>query len=262
MAVHTPNETLETPEPHRQTTTEEEPSETEEELAQTVDWDKYDGVSEYRQRVDNFLGNSVEELRKKHDEDYDGTTYEEMWDNIQEEHREKVLKPQVEEHFKEMAESQEAPDWMKPAHMSKSVDEMKGEELLTLLNEANQEGTTEELAQSEAEAVIDSIEEKPDLDHIEINETSEELSEEAIDGFSERAKQGKSYWSDTVEAIEMEQKAPSPTSIAHRDSDTLEIRTGNSEFAEELRQDKDVKIERDNGDRIIAVASKETHGLH
>ena len=208
------------------------------------------------------MGDSVEELRKKHDEDYDDTSYSEMWDNIEREHREKVLKPQVEEHWEEMAESQEAPDWMKPAHMSKSVDEMKGEELLTLLNEANQSGEVESEELSEAEAVIDNIEEKPDLDKIEINETTEEL-EAAIDGFSERAKNsGKSYWSDTVEELKMEQKAPSPTSIAHRDSDTLEIRTGNSTFADELRQDSDVKIERDNGDRIIAVASKETHGLH
>ena len=235
-----------------------------EELGSQIDWGKYTTVPQYKKRVDAFFEESeIEEMRQSAKEEdseieVEELSYSEMWDGIQEDHREKVLKPQVAEHFRKQAESNETPDWAKPAHESKTISEMTGSEFKKLMSES-QSVESEEL--SEFEKMRDSEEVTPDFDKIEINELDSETAELAASGFEQRAKNsGKDYWSDLAQDVKHSSELEE-TESSSITSDKKHIKTSNSEMMAELRQfdsdpDIPVKIIKDNGSAVEAELDK------
>ena len=233
-----------------------------EELGNHVDWGKYRTVPQYRRRVDAFFEQSeIEEMRQSAEEEVEveELSYSEMWDGIEEDHREKVLKPQVAEHFKKQSESNETPKWMR-GRDSKKVSELTGSEFKKLIQEANQTNIqSEEL--SEFEKMTDPEEVTPDFDKIEINELDSKTAELAASGFEQRAKNsGKSYWSDLAKDVKHSSEL-GETESSSITSDKKHIKTSNEEMMAELRQfdadpDIPVKILKDNGDAIEAEFDK------
>jgi len=233
-----------------------------EELGSQIDWGKYRTVPQYRRRVDAFFSESeIEEMRQSAEEEVEveELSYSEMWDGIQQDHREKVLKPQVAEHFRKQSESTETPKWMKGKD-SKKVSELTGSEFRELIQEANQTDIqSEEL--SEFEKMRDSEEVTPDFDKIEIKELDSETAELAASGFEQRAKDsGKDYWTDIAQDVKHSSEI-GDTESSSITSDKKHIKTSNSEMMAELRQfdadpDIPVKIIKDNGSAVEAELDK------
>jgi len=235
-----------------------------EELGNHVDWGKYRTVPQYRKRVEAFFEDSeIEEMRRSAKEEdpqveVEELSYSEMWEGIEQDHRQKVLKPQVAEHFKKQSESNETPDWAKPPHESKTISEMTGSEFKKLMSES-QSVQSEEL--SEFQKMQDPEEVTPDFDEIEINELDSETAELAASGFEQRAKDsGKDYWTDLAQDVKHSSELGDTESTSIT-SDKKHIKTSNSEMMAELRQfdadpDIPVKIIKDNGSAVEAEFDK------
>jgi len=195
---------------------------------------------------------------------------DEMWREMEKEHRKKVYKPQVEEHYrKKRQEAIESNDWMKDDKYTESVKDLSGEQFVELMKEA-QSGNVEELS-----AIPDDIEEqieaeKPNWD-IQVTEADAEVEELAIEGFKERAEKAKkegedkSYWQEIAKEIEMSRQIPDTEVNYTSDGERTRIKTKDPETVEELRRKGDsefydVTIERDTGDGIIAIVNPDEFG--
>lgn len=222
-----------------------------------------------------FSESEIEELQeaeRRETPDKNGThekSYDEMWDDIEEEHRKKVYQPQIRKHYENKHENviENNEDWMKESKYTESVKDLSGSEFLELMEEAQSGSQTEELSEIPEEIQEQMEEEIPDFE-IEVNdEIDGELEEMAEEGFSERVEQGgPEYWNDIRQEIRMQRNAPDETEISHTtDGERLRVKSKNEEMVSELRQKSNdsryaVEIERDTGDGLIATVDPEEFG--
>ena len=220
-----------------------------------------------------FSESEIEEMEmaeRRENPEKNGThekSYNEMWDDIEEEHRKKVYQPQIREHYENKHENviENNEEWMKESKYTESVKDLSGSEFLSLMEEA-QSDNVEEL--SEIEELQEKMEaEIPDFE-IEVNdEIDGELEEMAEEGFSERVERGgPKYWDDIRQEIRMQRNAPDETEISHTtDGERLRVKSKNEEMVSELRQKANdsrysVDVERDTGEGIEATVDPEEFG--